>query len=307
VATRPEMQIAKGSIDRRGRARGQLLPKPAPPLISVPIHVPNLGALPDAGGHSHQGVPERPEKGAKGMPPATADRIKNIVLVHGGFVDGSGWLGVYRGLKQQGFSVSVVQNPTSSLADDVRVTRLTLAQQDGPVILVGHSYGGAVITGAGNDPIVAGLVYVAAFAPDTGESVASLIKDPPPGASVPPILPPQDGYLFLDKAKFAASFAADVDAELAAFMADAQVPWGLEALQGAVSQPAWKSKPSWYLLTTEDRMIPPAAQRAMSGRAGSTVTEVRASHSVYVSRPDAVVNLIAEAAKRAHQAVGTAV
>ena len=240
------------------------------------------------------------------MSAATADRIKNIVLVHGGFVDGSGWLGVYRGLKQQGFNVSVVQNPTTSLADDVRVTGLTLAQQDGPAILVGHSYGGAVITEAGNHPIVAGLVYAAAFAPDAGESVASLIKDPPPGAPVPPILPPQDGFLFLDKAKFAASFAADVDPELAAFMADAQVPWGVEALAGKIQQPAWKSKPSWYLLTTEDRMIPPAAQRAMSGRAGSAVTEVRASHSVYVSRPDAVVNLIAEAVKGALQAVGAA-
>jgi len=239
------------------------------------------------------------------MSAATADRIKNIVLVHGGFVDGSGWLGVYRGLKQQGFNVSVVQNPTTSLADDVRVTRLTLAQQDGPVILVGHSYGGVVITEAGNDPIVAGLVYIAAFAPDAGESVASLIQDPPPGAPVPPILPPQDGFLFLDKAKFAASFAADVDPELAAFMADAQVPWGVEALAGKIRQPAWKSKPSWYLLTTEDRMIPPAAQRAMSGRAGSTVTEARASHSVYVSRPDVVVSLIAEAVKGAPQAVGT--
>lgn len=235
------------------------------------------------------------------------DRAQNIVLVHGGFVDGSGWAAVYRALKQQGFSVSVVQNPTTSLADDVRATRLILAQQDGPVILVGHSYGGVVVTDAGNDPIVAGLVYIAAFAPDTGESVASLIKDPPPGAPVPPILPPQDGFLFLDKAKFAASFAGDVDPELAAFMADGQVPWGVEALQGAVGQPAWKSKPSWYLLTTEDRMIPPAAQRAMSGRAGSTVVEVRASHSVYVSQPQAVVDLIAQAAKVAHQVVGAAV
>lgn len=235
------------------------------------------------------------------------DRAQNIVLVHGGFVDGSGWAAVYRTLKQQGFSVSVVQNPTTSLADDVRATRLILAQQDGPVILVGHSYGGVVVTEAGNDPIVAGLVYIAAFAPDTGESVASLIKDPPPGAPVPPILPPQDGFLFLDKAKFAASFAGDVDPELAAFMADGQVPWGVEALQGAVGQPAWKSKPSWYLLTTEDRMIPPAAQRAMSGRAGSTVVEVRASHSVYVSQPQAVVDLIAQAAKVAHQVVGAAV
>ena len=236
-----------------------------------------------------------------------SDRAPNIVLVHGGFVDGSGWAGVYRTLKQQGFNVSVVQNPTTSLADDVRATRLILAQQDGPVILVGHSYGGVVITEAGNDPIVAGLVYIAAFAPDTGESVASLIKDPPPGAPVPPILPPQDGFLFLDKAKFAASFAGDVDPELAAFMADGQVPWGVEALQGAVGQPAWKSKPSWYLLTTEDRMIPPAAQRAMSGRAGSTVVEVRASHSVYVSQPQAVVDLIGQAAKVAHQVVGAAV
>ena len=241
------------------------------------------------------------------MTAAGGDRAPNIVLVHGGFVDGSGWAAVYRTLKQQGFSVSVVQNPTTSLADDVRATRLILAQQDGPVILVGHSYGGVVITEAGNDPIVAGLVYIAAFAPDTGESVASLIKDPPPGAPVPPILPPQDGFLFLDKVKFAASFAGDVDPELAAFMADGQVPWGVEALQGAVGQPAWKSKPSWYLLTTEDRMIPPAAQRAMSGRAGSTVVEVRASHSVYVSQPQAVVDLIAQAAKVAHQVVGAAV
>jgi pimeloyl-ACP methyl ester carboxylesterase len=238
---------------------------------------------------------------------AASAGVRNIVLVHGGFVDGSGWLGVYRGLKQQGFRVSVVQNPTTSLAEDVRVTRLTLAQQDGPVMLVGHSYGGVVITEAGNEPIVAGLVYIAAFAPDAGESVASLISDPAPGAPVPPILPPQDGYLFLDKAKFAASFAADVDPELAVFMADAQVPWGLDALQGAVSQPAWKSRPSWYLLATEDRMIPPAAQRAMSGRAGSRVTEVRASHAVYVSRPDAVVNLIAEAVKGVPLAAGARV
>ncbi len=174
-----------------------------------------------------------------------------------------------------------------------------LSQQKGPVILVGHSYGGVVVTEAGNDPSVAGLVYIAAFAPDAGESVASLIKDPPAGAPVPPILPPRDGFLLLDKAKFAASFAADVDPELAAFMADAQVPWGLEALQGAISEPAWKSKPSWYLVAKDDRMIPPPAQRAMSQRAGSTVVEVPGSHAVYVSRPEAVVDLIAEAAKNA--------
>jgi pimeloyl-ACP methyl ester carboxylesterase len=164
------------------------------------------------------------------------------------------------------------------------------------VILVGHSYGGVVITEAGNDPRVVGLVYVAAFAPDKGESVSSLIKDPPPGAPVPPILPPQDGYLFLDRAKFAASFAADLSGDAAAFMADSQVPWGVEALGGTVGEPAWRTKPSWYLVSTEDRMIPPDAQRAMSKRAGSTVVEVKGSHAVYVSQPQAVAALIEQAA-----------
>ncbi len=223
--------------------------------------------------------------------------VKNIVLVHGGFVDGSGWEGVYKTLKRDGYTVAIVQNPTISLADDVAVTRRTIANQDGPVILVGHSYGGVVITEAGNDPKVARLVYVAAFAPDKGESVSSLIKDPPPGAPVPPILPPQDGYLFLDKAKFPASFAADVEPGTAAFMADSQVPWGLDALNGTISEPAWKTKPSWYLLTTEDKMIPPDAQRAMSTRAGATVVELAGSHSIYVSQPKAVAALIETAAK----------
>src|SRR5712671_2080711 len=157
-----------------------------------------------------------------------------VVLVHGGFVEGSGWEGVYNILKKDGYNVSVVQNPTTSLADDVAATRLAIAQAQGPVVLVGHSYGGVVVTEAGTDPKVAGLVYIAAFAPDKGESVSSLIANPPPGAPVPPILPPQDGYLFLDKAKFRASFAADVDAEKAAFMADSQVPWGVEALSGKI-------------------------------------------------------------------------
>jgi pimeloyl-ACP methyl ester carboxylesterase len=225
--------------------------------------------------------------------------VKNVVLVHGGFVDGSGWDGVYQALKKDGYSVSSVQNPTISLGDDVAVTKRTLAAVDGPVILVGHSYGGAVITEAGTDPKVAGLVYIAAFAPDKDESVSSLIKDPPQGAPVPPILPPQDGFLFLDKSKFRASFAADVSADAAAFMADSQVPWGLEALGGTISQPAWKTKPSWYLVATEDKMIPPDAQRAMSKRAGSTVVEVKGSHAVYVSQPQAVASLIEEAATRA--------
>ncbi len=228
---------------------------------------------------------------------STLTGVKNVVLVHGGFVDGSGWQGVYNALKADGYTVSIVQNPTISLADDVAVTKRTLAAQNGPVILVGHSYGGVVITEAGTDPKVVGLVYIAAFAPDKGESVSSLIKDPPPGAPVPPILPPQDGFLFLDRAKFQASFAADVSADAAAFMADSQVPWGVEALGGAITEPAWKTKPSWYLVATDDKMIPPDAQRAMSRRAGSTVVEVNGSHAVYVSQPQAVASIIEKAAK----------
>jgi pimeloyl-ACP methyl ester carboxylesterase len=227
---------------------------------------------------------------------ATGQGAANVVLVHGGFVDGSGWEGVYKALKKNGHKVSVVQNPTTSLADDVAATKRVIAQQDGPVTLVGHSYGGAVITEAGNDPKVAKLVYIAAFAPDKGESVNTLIKDPPPGAPVPPILPPQDGYLFLDKTKFRASFAGDVDAESAAFMADSQVPWGVDALGGTITEAAWRKKPSWYLVTTEDRMIPPPAQRFMSERARASMVEGEGSHSIYVSKPDAVAALIERAA-----------
>ena len=219
-----------------------------------------------------------------------------IVLVHGGFVDGSGWEGVYNILKKDGYNVAVVQNPTTSLADDVAFTKRVIAAQPGKSLLVGHSYGGVVITEAGTDPNVAGLVYIAAFAPDKGESVASLIKNPAPGAPVPPILPPQDGFLLLDPAKFAASFAADVGEPKASFMAASQVPWGVEALAGEVTVPAWKSKPSWYLVAADDKMIPPPAQRQMSERAGSTVSEVPGSHSVYVSQPQAVAALIEKAA-----------
>src|SRR5882762_2148542 len=168
-----------------------------------------------------------------------AQQRPTIVLVHGGFVDGSGWQGVYKILRKDGYTVRVVQNPTISLAGDVAATRLIVDAQEGRVLLVGHSYGGAVITEAGNDPKVAGLVYITAFAPDKG-------------------------YLFLDRAKFAASFAGDVNAETAAFMAESQVPWGVEALAGTITEPAWKTKPSWYLVVTDDRMIPPPAQRFMS-------------------------------------------
>jgi pimeloyl-ACP methyl ester carboxylesterase len=225
-----------------------------------------------------------------------------VVLVHGGFVDGSGWQGVYSLLRKDGYSVSIVQNPTLSLEGDVAATKRVIDAQSEPVILVGHSYGGAVITEAGNDPNVAGLVYIAAFAPDKGESVNTLIADPPPDAPVPPILPPQDGFLFLDREKFAASFAADLDAELAAFMADSQVPWGVDALGGTISESAWRNKPSWYLIATEDRMIPPPAQREMSSRAGSTVVEAGGSHSIYLSQPAAVAELIEKAASEVRSA-----
>lgn len=223
----------------------------------------------------------------------------NVVLVHGAFVDGSGWEAVYRILRKDGFSVSIVQNPTISLADDVKATRRIVTAQNGPVVLVGHSYGGAVITEAGNDPNVVALVYINAFAPDKGESVSSLTKDLPPDAPVAPILPPQDGYFLLDKGKFAASFAADVDPARAAFMADAQFPWGLEAVAGTIDQAAWRSKPSWYLIATGDRMIPPSAQRLMAQRAGATVIEVAGSHAIYVSQPAAVAGIIATASKGA--------
>jgi pimeloyl-ACP methyl ester carboxylesterase len=221
---------------------------------------------------------------------------KNVVLVHGGFVDGSGWQKVYQLLRRDGFSVSIVQNPTLSLAGDATATRQILDRQDGPTVLVGHSYGGAVISEAGTHSAVSALVYVAAFVPDKGESVNTLIADPPPGAPVPPILPPQDGFLFLDRDKFPASFAGDLPAEEAQFMADSQVPWGVDALAGVVSEPAWRSKPSWYLVATDDRMIPPPAQRAMAERAGASVTEASGSHSIYLSQPQAVANIIRQAA-----------
>ena len=237
------------------------------------------------------------------MSTLSGSALAAIVLVHGGFVDGSGWEDVYKILKRDGYDVSIVQNSTVSLGDDVVATRKIIHDQKKPVVLVGHSYGGVVISEAGNDPQVAGLVYIAAFAPDAGESVNTLIANPVPGAPVPPILPPQDGFLFLDKAKFAASFAGDVEKTKAEFMANSQVPWGVIALGGAVSTPAWKTKPSWYLVTTEDKMIPPEAQRAMSKRAGSTVVEVKGSHAIYVSQPAAVAALIEKAANGLKAAV----
>jgi pimeloyl-ACP methyl ester carboxylesterase len=220
----------------------------------------------------------------------------DVVLVHGGFVDGSGWQGVYNILTRDGYNVSIVQNPTLTLDGDVAATRQIIDEQPGPVVLVGHSYGGAVITEAGSHEKVAALGYISAFAPDAGESVNSLISGFPKDQPQPPILPPKDGFLFLDRDQFHDSFAGDLPADDAAFMADSQVPWGVDATAGTISEPAWRTKPTWYLLTTEDKMIPPPAQREMSQRAGATVTEVAASHSAYVSKPDVVANLIEQAA-----------
>src|SRR3954469_19311840 len=206
----------------------------------------------------------RPTRGRSAM-----TDVRNVVLVHGGFVDGSGWRGVYDLLTADGFNVSVVQNQTLSLESDVQTTHNALDEQDGPAILVGHSYGGAVITEAGRHDRVAGLVYIAAFAPDAAESVNTLIAGSPQEGPQPPILPPVDAFLFLDREKFASSFAADLPAQDAAFMADSQVPWGVDAAGGTVREPAWRSKPSWYLVATDDRMIPPPVQRTMAERAGA--------------------------------------
>jgi pimeloyl-ACP methyl ester carboxylesterase len=225
--------------------------------------------------------------------------VRNVVLVHGGFVDGSGWRGVYDALTTDGFNVSVVQNQTLSLESDVETTHQVLDQQDGPAILVGHSYGGAVITEAGRHERVAGLVYIAAFAPDAAESVNTLIAGFPTDGPQPPIRPPVDGFLFLDRERFASSFAGDLPADDAAFMADSQVPWGVEALNGTITEPAWRSKPSWYLISSDDRMIPPPAQRTMSARLGATVAEEAGSHSIYVSQPRATADLIEQAARQA--------
>jgi len=222
---------------------------------------------------------------------------RNVVLVHGGFVDGSGWQGVYDALKADGYNVAIVQNPTLSLDGDVAAAKWVIDAQDGPVVLVGHSYGGAVITEAGTHPNVAALVYIAAFAPDKGESVNSLIAGFPADGPQPPILPPRDGFLFLDPGKFHASFAADVPAGQAEFMADSQVPWGLDATSTAITNPAWRGKPAWYLVAGNDQMIPTATERSMAERIGAHTVEVPgASHAVYVSHPDAVADLIKQAA-----------
>jgi pimeloyl-ACP methyl ester carboxylesterase len=219
----------------------------------------------------------------------------SVVFVHGAFVDGSGWEGVYHILRKEGYNVAIVQNPTISLDGDVAATKQVIAAVNGPVILVGHSYGGVVITEAGNDPKVEALVYINAFAPDINESVATLIKDPLPGSPMAPLLPPQNGFILLDKSKFAASFAADLDINKSKFLADSQTPWGLEAIEGKIKEAAWKTKPSWYIVGTEDRMIPADAQRLMANRAGANILELKGSHVIFMSQPAKVAEFIKEA------------
>ena len=226
---------------------------------------------------------------------ADKPHVKNVVLVHGAWADGSGWQGVYKLLVAKGYKVSVVSNADESLAGDVAATKRVLDRQDGPVILVGHSYGGAIITEAGNDPKVVGLVYIAAFAPDAGESIFGLLpKDSPP----PPIEPTADGLAFFNRDAYLAAFAPDVPKAEAEFMADSQVPIGIEKAGSApITTAAWKTKPSWYLVASNDQIIPPAAQRQMAGRAKSTVQEVAGSHVAFISHPDAAAAIIEQAAE----------
>ena len=235
---------------------------------------------------------------------ARSSDIRNVVLVHGAFADGAGWEGLHGILTNKGYDVAVVQHPTRSFGEDVSYVSRAVEAMKGPVVLVGHSYGGAVITEAGRDPKVKALVYVAGWVPDAGQSVFSLISNLPAGSAQPPILPPQDGFIIVDPKRFPDSFAQDVDSAKAKFMAVAQVPWGLEAANGTVSEPAWKTKPSWYLLTTEDRMIPPEGQRAMASHAGMRITEVAGSHAVFVSKPEVVASLVEEAAQGAMAEAG---
>lgn len=228
---------------------------------------------------------------------AQGEKPLSVVLVHGAFVDGSGWQRTYELLVRQGYEVLVVQNPTISLAGDVDATRRVIARAKHPVVLVGHSYGGAVITEAGNDPKVRGLVYIAAFSPDAGESVLKLAEEKIDGEPGAPLLPPSDGYLLVDPARFPEAFAAGVDRGLTGFMATAQVPWGLEAVGTAIQAPAWKDKPSSFMVTTQDLMIPPTLQRRMAARAGGRTVEIASSHAVMLRYPERVADFIAGAAE----------
>ncbi len=224
------------------------------------------------------------------------EKSVSVVLVHGAFVDGSGWKSVYDVLSSNGYEVLVVQNSTVTLEDDVKATRQVIARAKHPVVLVGHSYGGAVITEAGTDAKVRHLVYIAAFAPEVGESVYDLASRPTPDEPSAPLLPPEAGFLLVDPVKFPTAFAADADASVARFMAAAQVPWGLGAVQHKLTQAAWKDKPSHFMRPTKDRMVPPSTQRMMAARAKAKVVDIESSHAVMLSHPRQVAAFISGAA-----------
>lgn len=223
-----------------------------------------------------------------------ADSIRNIVLVHGAFADGSGWKPVADLLRADGYAVSIVQQPMTSISDDVAATKRILDMQSGPAVLVGHSYGGAVITEAGHHPHVASLVYVAAFAPDEGEVLGAVSGATPPAAHS--IAPTEDGYLLVDPAEFPADFAADVPLPMAEFMAISQMPINGQIWGTPIGAPAWQHKPSFGIVTTADRMINPDLQRSMYARAKSEITEIDGSHAIFLSQPQAVVDVIKAAA-----------
>jgi pimeloyl-ACP methyl ester carboxylesterase len=226
---------------------------------------------------------------------ASAGSIKDVVLVHGAFADGSGWRAVADILMRDGYSVSVVQEPETSLADDAAATKRMIERVNAPLILVGHSYGGAVITQAGNEPQVRGLVYIAAFQPDNGEALGDLLKQKPPAANS--AVPAGEGYVIVDPKTFHADFAADLPAKEADFMAISQVPISTSAFGTPITNAAWHNKPSWYAVATEDRMINPELERFMAKRAGSTTIEVKGSHAIFMSQPQIVARLIEQAAK----------
>jgi pimeloyl-ACP methyl ester carboxylesterase len=222
-----------------------------------------------------------------------------IVLVHGAFVDGSGWRAVHDRLKRDGYRVIVVQNAIRSLEDDVANTRRAIASAPGSVILVGHSYGGVVISEAGNDPKVVGLVYVAAFVADAGESVQTLTADRVPGGSKPPFLPAGDGYLLFDTSKFPQVFGQDLPSETSSFMAAALKPWAIASMAGKVTAAAWRVKPSWYVVATDDRLVHPSLQRRMAEAAGARIVEVAGSHAIYMTQPETIAKTIVQAARAA--------
>ena len=235
---------------------------------------------------------------AVGQSAVTPVRVNNIVLVHGAFAYGSGWRGVYDQLVARGYRVTIVQNPLTSLKDDVAATERMLARQTGPAILVGHSYGGTVITEAGTDPKVAGLVYVAALAPDVGESTGDQFATiPAPSTFV--IETGADGYGFVNLAKFKISFAGDTSDADAAFLGDSQVPINMAIFGEKVTRAAWRSKPSWAVVATEDGAIDPRLLRQMAKRIGANTTEVRGSHVVFLTQPKAVADVIDQAAQGA--------